>query len=304
MKLIYCASFLAALLACSSASADASSSARASNLRVTLIDLNLDDGITPSITFNTASTDHASRTSMERREVPEGGTEVYLRDEDEGAGMFGPVSSDASEGVSRAFASVSSDGGLEGLALYAEGSGLTSEGVTRTYSGGATVLWNEANGYAANAFRLSANTRAVFTVDVNLTAKLSLASPTTLFHSAHADAGLTVWDQADGDGHGPQYNGFVARLEDWVWFDGTPASGGAGFIQQRTLTAQLDNLTAGWMEGGAALSVSVRGAIPPPAPVPEPSGIASLVAGIGVLALRTRWKPRKRLTQGRCSAAR
>lgn len=262
--------------------ADSSSSASVSNMRFTLIDLDANDGITPSITFNPASNYNSSAgTSVYEFSwsQPVSSNENLLA----GNSRFGAVVSTTPSAHGLARASVSGDGTLGGTVLQASGSAVTTPDSQTVYFAGAGVLRDTSDAYSAHAFSLSANTRVVFSADVSLFAQLSdgAFAPASASGHATAYAQLLTFDQ----GVGPNVGSRIDVDEVTISFY---SGNGQGATFERTASVQFENATSHALDGAIGISANVNGESFHTSVVPEPARAACLAFGLAMVALRLR----------------
>lgn len=252
------------------ASSMVSSTMSFTNFSYTLIDLDANDGITPSITFaGVNSSSHAAVIEWNSFKL----NSAY------GAGSLAPVSSSIAGATYSGSAIVSGSGTLETLGLTA-----SSEIFSNASKPGAEVT--SAAQFGPRGFQLSANTGIRF----------SFTSAGTLHRDADISGDLNAFSLSASqnaifsiNGTLPQiYNESVTKLNgdlskpyDYSWFDSVAFS--------------YDNLgnqsVIGSIQGSISTSASAYFSAPP---VPEPSSYAMLGAGLAMIgALRTRRRQKR-----------
>lgn len=283
MKLLKSIASIAIVTCSVHAWAESLSSATVSNVTITLIDLDLSDGVTPLITFNPASIYNARvGTSLYEfySNPPNWSSETTLS----GSSKFGPVTTNNVGTFGSASASVLGDGTLGGTILQASGRSTSTSDVETSYYAGAGILRDTSNAYSAEAFSLTPHTRAIFSADVNLFAHLANEpSGTTPYRLAIAYSQLLVFEPGIGYNTGPQLSIDELKAEE----NSDSYGPGAGTRVQQTTTVQFENVTSDWLTGAVGISANVHGQSRS-APVPEPATVVSLTCGLALIGWRCR----------------
>lgn len=274
-----------AVLACSvHAGAESMSSATVSNFTATLIDLDPNDGITPSITFNTASSHNAfAGTSLYEfySNAPYWVSNTYQL----ASSKFGPASTSDAGSFSSASASVLGDGTLGGTVLQASGRSTSTPYVETSYYAGAGILRDTTNSYSAEAFSLSAHTRVIFSADVDLYAHVAdETTGTSPYRVALAYSQLLVFEPGIGYNPGPQLSIVELRADE----NSDSTVPGVGTRVRQTTAVQFENLTSDWITGAVGIGANVHGESRYVQAVPEPASALSLACGLGLIGWRCR----------------
>lgn len=249
----------------------ASSSATLTNFRITLSDMDLNDGITPGITFGSGVLSYASAQVLQYAAPSASDNKGRF-----GAGPFAPASASASLARAQATANVSGDGTWTGLASSAQGSAIGGPaGETSDYS----AYGNAPNNYVS--FTMTANTAVTFTAYATATASVTVGSGERA--SAYAD--LAVYSDYPID---------LDTMTQSAYFLGAPASSqtktGDIFV---TLQNPGQTELVGYLLSGTGASGSSI------APIPEPTSLALMLAGVGVIGAAAR----RRIAREAASAA-
>jgi hypothetical protein len=257
-----------ALLAAVPAAAS-TATASMSDFHVELIDLDPNDGIAPSITFQNLQ--GGSFIAAES-----GAPGHVLTDTHMGGAAFGAGSSSSTSGSTSALASFAGDPRAPGAGGAATASAST---FLQGLYGASTVQLGDGAMYAP--FTLSADTRLVITADASASALSTFADP-------HADTWASVFLKlTDATGAG-SVSTDSASAEQFAMIGDTPSAS----TDTRQITISFENLTSGDLGGIFYGSVDAYAADLPPAAVPEPVGLPLLAAGLGLLAWRVRRRPR------------
>lgn len=262
------------VLAASNAWCSADTSATITNFRVQLIDLDPNDGIAPSLTFdpygtsNTQADVYATLPAL-----------VSLDAYHDGTAPFAPIWASETSGGAFGTASIVGD---------AFGSGATVSVSARTSATGGYAISEGTVGFAnqveIHRFTLSPETELLITGDANFSVALGSDQATEF-----ADSGLYL-EITDT-------NGNWATDSSWLM---TGIASDASAPQPRTVSASFqvfyDNASASPFEGGVGgyLGAYANSDGPRlPSPVPEPGSAALLLAGLGAIA----WRARRRTTR-------
>lgn len=258
-SLLKVACALACIIAAGAGNASNSSTASFTNFSYTLIDLDPNDGIAPSISFDRLSPSQVQVLS-------------YQKDFDvtykQGAAPLAPVSVTQSGGGYSGAATVSGAGTFPTLGLTANSQIAELDKSVLSTSSWASL--------GSNTFQLSANTgiRFYFTYSAAL----------------HTDAMSGAWDQYNVDASGELefvIGGQGTQRRYW-YADASLAdlSQPYDYSWSESVVISYDNLSSKSVSGGLYGDVNTSGVI---ANVPEPSSYAMLGAGLLMLgALRTR----------------
>jgi hypothetical protein len=232
-----------------------------SSFQIRLIDLNTSDDITPSVVFQ----DFQGGTFV----AAESGTSAdHLTDIHAGGSCFGEASSTAAQGVAASFAALSGDA----FGGSADVSGFASASLPGTYSA-STVWLGDGNNYVS--FTLSADTRMVISGDAS-------ASVTNTFDDPSANAFASVFLKLT-DYTGVDNASYGSAEAEQYGATGTPAS---PITDARHIEISFENLDSASADGIFFGSVDASASdLSPMASVPEPSGIALALAGLGMLGL-------------------
>lgn len=245
----------------------AASTATASmtDFRVQLVDLDPDDGVTPSLTFQDLQ--GGSFLAAES-----GAPGNVFTDTHQGGAPLGAGSSSSARGAASALASFTGDPRGQGASATASAS--TS---ARGFYGASTVQLGDGAIYAP--FTLSADTRLVVTADAS-------ASALSTFGDAQADTWASVFLKlTDATGAG-SVSTDTASAEQFAMVGGTPSA----TTDDRHMTLTFENLTGADLDGIFFGSIDAYAA--DLAPVPEPGALPLTLAGLGLLAWRLRRRGR------------
>jgi hypothetical protein len=262
------------------AHAASSASASITGLIVTLTDLDPDDGITPSITWDGKRTGAALQywtTSTSASGV------VYDNGVDWGARTFAPVTAGAS--TEQVYAEASFLG-----AGVAKGSGIVTIGLARGgYAG-------QFSSYEVHAFGPSASWPGIFTLSANTAVSFSALLEVSLSvdwgrdamgHTEFANAG--AWLATGGLGNSPTDQVSILVYSDWD-ANCNPVTGvcaGASEFESGWFTVSASNLSALPTAGDLYMSTGISGYSEVVA-VPEPATNALIALGLAALALTVR----------------
>jgi hypothetical protein len=233
------------------------------DFHIQLVDLDPNDGIAPSLTFQNVL--GGSFIAAES-----GAPGHVLTDTHQGGAPFGAGMSSSTRGAASALSSFTGDPRAPGAGGSA--SATASTGLQGLY-GASTVQLGD--GAIYSPFTLSADTRLVITADAS-------ASALSTFTDPHADTWASVFLKlTDATGTG-SVSTDTASAEQFAM------TGGLATTDTRQITISFDNLTAADLGGIFYGSIDAYAADLSPSAVPEPGGLPLLAAGLGVLAWRLR----------------
>jgi hypothetical protein len=259
-SLLKIACALACITAAGAGNASNSSTASFTNFSYSLIDLDPNDGIAPSITFSNLSYSQVQVLS-------------YQKDFDvtykQGVGPLGPVS------VTQTGATYSGTATVSGAGTFATLGMTTNSQIAN--AGPSSLSTSSWASLGSNSFQLSANTgiRFYFTYSGTL----------------HTDANSKGWDFFDADAHGDVevvIGGYGTIRRNWYDSAASLAdlSNPYDYSWSESAVISYDNLSSHSVSGGLTGTVETSGVI---GNVPEPSSYAMFGAGLALLgALRTR----------------
>ena len=256
----------------SMALAQSSASASISAITFQLIDLDLADGIAPSLSF---ISDIPYGESNGGWEIYDNHTGLLLNQEAKGAAPLGPFR------VSRSYvdephmrSEVSA--GISGAAL-ADKSAWASASMLDRLGENTSIAWVR-SGFVA--FVLSPNTSVTFTADVSLLAEAGPVAGPGLWAAAIAGASMGMRGEHDSDWVS------ASLYHNAVFGEDRGAGREDSFSISRANTLHTSDSYV--LNFQASASAYTTPAIPPP--VPEPATYAMLLAGIGIVAMRRRFK--------------
>ncbi|MET0323466.1 MAG: FxDxF family PEP-CTERM protein, partial [Duganella sp.] len=265
------------------AHATATSNASFSNLTITLTDLDLNDGIAPSLTFGSYGKPYVAVGTH-------GWADEYISHEysHEAASLGGALAGSLIDPLSSAQVSLSGANTLAGFTTMS-----TSGQAASTLDGhGAYYGYASGSNPSSRAFTLSPNTR----LTVSVTA--SLSTTTTLGYNLEADQeefalasallGLTGYNQNGEEVADVRLYEMGSHFN--VRDDGTTI--GEHYDWSGMMSVQYSNLSAfatnGYLETGVAIS-----GLSAVAPVPEPETWGMLLAGLALVGAAGRRKSRR-----------
>ena len=279
------ATLTATLAACFSSPvfAEASSRATLSQFTVTLVDLNLNDGVAPAITFLTTGYEVADTMSGYAGNTA---TNTINHFAQTSATPLAPMSGASSTSMSQASASLSG-GSFGTTTLTAQGSAAG----TLTPGAGYSDYGIYADIYAPyaylDAFSLSANTMVMFSLNLDLQATTTVGGDAHGNEWSTAEAGLMVGGPAATGGNGYQegYDSrYISAQADYVFNDQTGQWDMSG--QQVSLNTQLGvsfaNQTEAAMAGYLWGTMNVFGSSSVTA-VPEPQTHVLVLGGLAMI---------------------
>ena len=263
------------------AMAAGSASATISGFSVRLIDLDLTDGITPSITFE------PGRFFFEDDDEPiAGSTSVNISDNFDFVNdfnfspTFSPISSSASLAGANASAAISGDETLPGTTLSA--SATTSDLVAGTLS---RQVFSSGSSSLGSTFNLSDNTLAVFFIQASASLSGAGGSEQGPFGQYFGDEGSAEAEiSVSGPGAFDSERGFQESSDEFEFFSFNNGENVLPFDFSGTqeLTATFLNISGSDLSGELEFYASAFAATST-APVPEPSTYALLLAGLGAV---------------------
>lgn len=256
---------LAAALSATPAFAASSASASIGPLALELIDLDLGDGITPSITFvggNGFFNASASQSGMLNFE------------QKFGASAFALEIANAALGGVQAASFIGGTGTAEGSSFGASGSASDFVGLAAESARFVANVSTPDGGFGIGFFVLTPQTQLIVSASATITAQGTGASgnPSPSGDRASAVAAISI-PTAGSD-----------TLEYLNFSDG---STGFNYSESRTLTVSVSNLTASDLQVNYGITAQVDGSTFASA-VPEPASAATLLAGLAGLALLKR----------------
>lgn len=260
-----------------------SASATVSDIRIELIDLDLDDGISPSLTFTGRGEpiDVANRvTAVAEDEAAANFQKVELK----GYTPFAPNSATASTAVSFASASLSGDGTAAGSTFSTSGYAFSTEPPFRGHY--PAYFSADASTIAAPYYVLSANTRVVLTAVADLAAE---ALPGAAWEYIYARTAVYL---ASGD----------VNFSDWRYL--SPPAGVSRSITDELLEVSLSNRSNSSIELTLWVQASSWGQSVHA--VPESDAYLLMLAGLALTACVGRRRGRSRdrnATLRSCAAA-
>lgn len=275
---------VAACLAAAAGSvfADAQGTATFGNLKITLIDLNPNDGVAAGITFMPDPQKYNDGVRIKIAAIssvdPDSQNDLHADYADKKAARG---TSSLSAGVHTASSSLSAsltaapDGhGFNALSM--QGVAQATPGYLSSYFGGASVP-----GFDMRYFSLSANTQVVFSVDTSISASTGFtAVPGELrTEMASAYASLTVAGLAI-DGYTPLVDMHEELVSVGYPGDAIPSGGSASWSGM--LSSSFSNLGSESTLGAFSATASIRGDSLISA-VPEPSTYGMLLGGLGLI---------------------
>ncbi len=256
---------LAAALCATPGFAASSASASIGPLTLQLIDLDLGDGVTPSITFVGAASilsAGVSRSGLGNSEQKPGVT------------AFTPESVSAAVVGAQATASTAGNGSADSSSFAASGSAsdfIGNPGESASYVAG--VLTPEV-GFNIAYFVLTPQTQLVMSALATISAQGTGASgnPAPFGDYASAVAAITIQ---------------IAGSDTLEYINNSDGSTGFNFSDSRTLSVTVSNMSATDLQVNYSIIAQVQGATVTTA-VPEPAAAATLFAGLAGLAILTR----------------
>jgi len=276
------ATCLALALAGGLAHADSTGAGAVTSVSYTLIDLNPNDGVTPSISFAAPSGDYVGPylDGYVRASTPN--ADIYREYTHQGLAQTDTVTGGSSTAWSTASSSATGAAGVGFSTLAVSGSALSGVDISGVYHATADA--------PAAFFTLSANTEVVFTVTGWLTGKTTLGgNPDTGFVE---NGGAVLQLETSGpsaDGSSTVYDRQQGAAVAWytVAADGTVS--GESQSWQGQLVSGYSNTTSAAVDGRFAALLSASGtSVVAAAVVPEPSTYALLLAGLAAVGGITR----------------
>ena len=269
--------------------AGSTASASLTGFTVTLIDLNLNDGVSPSIIFSTANgTGSLVSASANDQSFGSQSTSYFS------FVPFGPISAAAAVGLAQSSATVSgtSAGGYSFVAQgSAQGASTPGRGTDFQASAGTGNAY-----YSGLSFSVSPFTLVVFNGTANLFAQTTVGlvqSPQFLTESASASVSLRANGSAPSGGSGSQDSNDSRNVYASFASGYDPLTGQYGYTGQTQqfanvpLTVSFTNFQSAAMTGNLTLGVSAGGNSPM-SPVPEPASGALMAAGLALFAVLRR----------------
>lgn len=282
----------ASLLVCAPALAKSTASASLGPFSITLIDLNLDDSITPSITFNNpyGYGSYADAYAYDSFNRQNSSVDNY------GPAPWAPVSA-ATSGVDNAWASsgVTGSGSADGSTLFASGTALGT-GKNDPLSSHASSFQGDAWSDAySQSFTLSANTLLVVSAQSVLGTDVTHVWDPALAYGweyAYAYTGIQLRGPGPGGGGSQGSSDGVSLGVNSMYYDTSPPCvtmtdgycyGPNSASDSRMLSVSFVNYTGASMDGSIYSFAQVYG-YSSAAVVPEPASAALLLAGLAATA--------------------
>ena len=261
--------------------ADSTGAGAVTSVSYTLIDLDPTDGVTPSITFASPSSDYPGPYANGYVRASTPNEDIYREFTRQGATVLSSVSGGSSTAWSSASASATGAAGVGFASLAVSGFALSDTHISGVY-------YAITNAPAAQ-FTLSANTEVLFTVTGWLTGNTTLGGDPDTGFVENGGAVLQLETRGpSADGASTVYDREQAAAVAWytVAADGTVS--GESQSWQGQLVSGYSNTTADAVDGRFAASLSVAGTSVVATPVPEPASYALILAGLAAVGAITR----------------
>lgn len=272
--------------------AAASSSARLWPLAIDLVDLDPDDGVTPSVTFWSRGPDPmwppiANYGWARALQTASGGWAHDFQD----SMPFTPGDAAAQAGWTVSYASlmVLSSGDAAGAGLFAEGGASDflrpEDGAYASFNAGVVALAGTDSFGNGAGFSLSANTRLVISGEARIE-----GAATWTGHEPGRDDQVSTSVRMEIKG----LDGSQQAIEELAYADfATVSRTSFDFSYSRTLQLSFENLTDAAVDGTLINRVYVEGTTyAMPSPVPEPGTLSLLAGGLAVIGCIARCRHR------------
>ncbi|UMR29587.1 PEP-CTERM sorting domain-containing protein [Massilia sp. MB5] len=264
-KIYLAAALVAGMSICGTASAEATSNATVSGVSYQLIDLDLNDGISPSLIF----VDYGMATAPTSLQAGFEGNQVAFQTL--GSRDLAPISMNQTHGTGSMQGYVTSSGTLDSLSL----------GVTAQISGDGSYSYLQTSATGSSGytnFILSPKTGVIFTANTTLNGRTSQVGDWAV---AMSWLGLVTY--VDG-----LYDTTLSEIKTLSSFYDQTSSGVKTERLTDTLLVRYDNLTNAGQGSGLNVSGFANSMGYMPTPVPEPSTYATLLAGLMLTAYAKR----------------
>lgn len=257
-----------------------SASATISGFSVRLIDLNLTDGITPSISFEPGSVlfegdDDEPRAGLVSTYVAD---PLSFIDDSNSSLTFSPISSAVSYAGANASAAISGDGTLAGTTLSASSTtpGLVAGALMRSVA-------SSGDSGISSIFRLSGNTLAIFSAQAFASLSGAGGSEQGRFQFFGDQGAVETEINVTGPGALGSEGGYQESSDEFEFSSYSDESVPPfDFSGTAELSATFLNLTRSNLTGQLDFDVYTYVATST-APVPEPGTYALLLAGLGMM---------------------